>query len=131
MHKTSRAAVAATARMVVDIARSFNENSLNIAVEILPPRCSHLVRAARHLLTNEDVPSYERLAGVEQIKIMLNYLDRRWKMAGKSICMHLRIQIQRLIILWYRKIFEPLRTGKRGSEIGGLNKASSIAYRNS
>lgn len=28
-----------------------------------------------------------------------------------------------------RKIFKPLRTGKRGSEIGGLVKAASIAYR--
>ena len=73
--------------MVVDIARSFNENAPNIAVEILPPRCSHLVRAARHLLTNEDISSREGLAGLEQIKIMLNYLDRRWKMAGKCICM--------------------------------------------
>ena len=84
LRNSSQAAISATVRMVVDIARSFNANAPGLDVEILPPRCSHLVRAAGHLLaTSDDMPYKERLADVDEIKKMLQYLNQRWRMAGK------------------------------------------------
>ena len=71
--------------MVVDVARSFNGNAHNIDVEILPPRCSHLVRAARHLMASSNGGSDKKnLEDVNEIRQMLDTLKRRWRLAGKS-----------------------------------------------
>ena len=83
LHKSSRAALVTTVRMVVDVARSFNENMSLLDVESLPPRCSHLFRAAHHLIATFDDVSYkERCAGIDEIMKMLGCIARRWGIAS-------------------------------------------------
>ena len=86
MQKASQAALAAAGRMVVEVARSFNQNSPTINIEILPPRCSHLVTAALHLVHNSvDRDFKEVTKDVEELRMMLKCLNRRWGFAGKWI----------------------------------------------
>ena len=87
LHETSRAALEATVRMVVDVARSFNRRAPTINLEVLPPRCSHLARAAQHLIDiSENVTYEESKSESSEIREMLTRLDRRWRMAGRYIC---------------------------------------------
>lgn len=87
LHETSRAALRATVRMVVDVARSFNQRAPEINVETLPPRCLHLARAAQNLLEMSDNVTYEGSeASLSEIRAMLTCLKRRWRMAGKYLC---------------------------------------------
>ena len=89
LHETSRAALSATVRMVVDVARSFNQRAPQINVETLPPRCLHLARAAQNLLGMPDNVMYEGSeAGLSEILTMLSCLKRRWRMAGRYLCHH-------------------------------------------
>ena len=77
-------ALEATVRMVVDVARSFNQRVPKIDVEVLPPRCSHLARAAQNLLhISDDVTYEESETSLSEIRTMLTCLNRRWRMAGK------------------------------------------------
>lgn len=83
LHKSSRAALGTTVRMVVDVARSFNENHPVLDVESLPPRCSHLLRAAHHLfVTFDDVSCVERRADIDEIMKMLRCIAERWGIAS-------------------------------------------------
>ena len=87
LYETSRAALEATVRMVVDVARSFNQRAPTIDLEVLPPRCSHLARAAQHLIAISDNVAYEESKStLSEIRKMLTGLDRRWRMAGRYIC---------------------------------------------
>ena len=87
LYKTSRAALEATVRMVIDVARSFNQRAPTIDLEVLPPRCSHLARAAQHLIAISDNVAYEESKStLSEIRKMLTGLDRRWRMAGRYIC---------------------------------------------
>lgn len=89
LHETSKAALWATVRMVVDVARSFNQRAPKMNVEILPPRCLHLARAAQNLLGISDNVTYEGSeASLSEIRTMLSCLNRRWRMAGKYLCHH-------------------------------------------
>ena len=87
LHEASRVALEATVRMVVDVAQSFNRRALKINVKLLPPRCSHLVRAAQHLL---DIPDNVLFEGSEtslsEIRTTLTCLDKRWRMTGRHMC---------------------------------------------
>lgn len=84
LHKSSKAAINTLAKMVVDVARSFNERTPGLDIEILPPRASNFVRAACYLLsTSDDVDSKECCADINEIQTMLRYLSQRWKLAGK------------------------------------------------
>ena len=83
LHETSKAALKATVRMVVDVARSFNQQASMNNVEVLPPRCSHLARAGQLLLIFADDVTYDGAqSSLNEIKIMLQCLNRRWRMAG-------------------------------------------------
>ena len=89
LHETSRAALSATVRMVADIARSFNQRASQTNVDILPPRCLHLARAAQNLLGIPENVTYEGSeAGLSEILTMLSCLKRRWRMAGRYLCHH-------------------------------------------
>lgn len=83
LHETSRVALRTTVRMVVDVARSFNQRAPRIDVEALPPRCSHLARAAQRLLDISNNGTYEESEmNLNEIRNMLKCLNRRWRMAG-------------------------------------------------
>ena len=85
--ETSRAAIEATVRIVVDIAQAFNQQAPLIDLEALPPRCSHLARAAQNLVNISDHSLYEESKmALSDIRKMLTTLDRRWGMAGKYMC---------------------------------------------
>ena len=84
LYETSRAALETTVRMVVDVARSFNQRAPTIDLEVLPPRCSHLARAAQHLIDiSDDVTYEESKSTLSEIRKMLTCLDWRWRMAGR------------------------------------------------
>ena len=83
LHDTSRAALRTTVRMIVDVARSFNQRAPEIDVEVLPPRCSHLARAGQYLLDSTKDLTYEGSeASLNEIKTMLSSLNQRWRLAG-------------------------------------------------
>ena len=88
LHETSKVALGSIARIVVDIARSFNKNAPGLDVETFPPRCSHLVRAAMHLhSTSQGSLEEDRLTDLDELKTMLKTLHRRWSIAGKALSM--------------------------------------------
>ena len=85
LHETSKVALEATVRMVVDVARSFNQRAPS--VEVLPPRCSHLAKAAQNLLNTSAHATYEESeTSLSEVRNMLTCLDVRWRMAGKHMC---------------------------------------------
>ncbi len=74
-------------RMVVDVARSFNQWAPTIEEEAMPPRCSHLARAAQSLPNASNSGACEKSQmGLNEIRSMLKFISRRWGMAGKYTC---------------------------------------------
>lgn len=84
LHKSSKAALSTLAKMVVDVARSFNENIPSIDIETLPPRTLNFVSTAHYLLANSgDAYRKETHADIDEIRTMMRYLSLRWKIVGK------------------------------------------------
>ncbi|MCJ1403640.1 hypothetical protein MMC11_006863 [Xylographa trunciseda] len=86
LHKSSKSALSTLAKIVVDVARSFNKHIPDIDVETLPPRTLNFVRTAHYLLANSgDAYSKECYADIDEIRTMMRYLSRRWKIVGKHL----------------------------------------------
>ncbi|MCJ1479647.1 hypothetical protein MMC13_008333 [Lambiella insularis] len=86
LHRSSTAALCTLVKMVVDIARSFNENIHTLDIEILPPRTWNFVRTARYLLdTSGEIRSRECCADVDEIRMMMRHLSQRWKLVGEQL----------------------------------------------
>ncbi|MCJ1384950.1 hypothetical protein MMC17_008068 [Xylographa soralifera] len=84
LHKSSKAALSTLAKMIVDVARSFNKNIPSPDVETLPPRTTNFASTAYYLLANSgDARSQECQADIDEIRTLMRYISQRWKLVGK------------------------------------------------
>ena len=81
----ARATLNTITRMVVDISSAFNLESKNIDLEILSPSIAHIaVCAQQHLVMAGDFQSEQWLRDFEELRKMLKFINKRWRLAGEK-----------------------------------------------
>jgi hypothetical protein len=81
----SELALEYTTRIVIDVARAFNDNFSSLNMTAIPPGYTNiLLRAGLHrILASSQVENAPWLADLESLRNALWFFKHRWKISGK------------------------------------------------